>query len=202
MMRLIYIVPFCLALCSCKPKEMSLTELKSFIVDQDNGLQQSAEVNGTKVSVTFRPTDMWVDQEVHGGRVDEKTLDSLRQKYARYYYFILSVSKSDEEALHMTGDMDRYSQLVETMSFRMREYVTLTTTSQDTIPIGDFMMNRTYGLGSSTDILFSFDKEKALNDGWVQFNLNEFGLGLGNKRFRFATSDLENSPNVRFITMN
>lgn len=201
-MRPLCVTILCIALGSCHPKEMSVEELKLFLVDQDNGLQHSAEADGTKVFVTFRPIDLLIDQEVDGASVDKKTLISLRKKYSDFYYFILSVTKSDEEVLHLTGDMGKYSQLVETMSFRMQDYVTLTTASQDTIPVGDFMMNRTYGLGSSTDILFSFDKKKTLDDGWVQFNLDEFGFGLGNKRFRFAISDMENAPNVRFTTMN
>src|SRR5690606_20695983 len=124
--------------------------------------------------------------------------DSLRNRYSNYYYFILSISKNDEEVLHLLDDFKSYGQLVETMSFRMQDYVTLTTSDRDTIPTGDFMMNRTYGLGSSTDLLFAFNKEKSKNDDWVQFNLREFGLNLGRHSFRFSVEDLENVPSLKF----
>jgi hypothetical protein len=201
-MKKFYVVIICIALCNCKPQELTPAELQSFILDEENGLQQSAASGGAKVSVTYRPTDLWVDQEIDGEIVDRPTLDSLRKKYAGYYYFVLTVSNNEKEALHSVGDMETYSRLVETMSFRMPQYVTLTTTSQDTIPVGDFVLNRTYGLGSSTDILFAFNKEKIENNEWVQFNLNEFGLALGNQRFRFATSDLEDVPRVHFSMTN
>ncbi|HEY9006529.1 MAG TPA: hypothetical protein VIM75_10355, partial [Ohtaekwangia sp.] len=63
---------------------------------------------------------------------------------------------------------------------------------------GDFMLNRTYGMSNSTDLLFVFSKEKAKGKDWIQFNLNELGLGIGNQRFRFEMRDLENVPEVTF----
>jgi hypothetical protein len=102
-----------------------------------------------------------------------------------------------KEALHQTT-LDEYGDLLNTLSFRMHEYVSMTTAKQDTIPVGDFMLNRTFGMSSSTDVLFVFDRAKAKDVDWVQFNLNEFGLGVGNQRFRFDVDDLENAPQVNF----
>jgi hypothetical protein len=51
-------------------------------------------------------------------------------------------------------------------------------------------------LSKSTDLIFSFDKKKTKDQDWVQFNLNEFGLNTGNKRFRFNMKDLERVPTL------
>lgn len=193
-----YLAVICFTLYSCGPKEISKEELQSYILDEDNGLRKSAEFNGTNISVTYRPTDLWVDQEVGDKIVDKASIDSLRGKYSSYYYFIVSLSRNNKEALHQVASMSEYSEIVQTMSFRMPEHVTLTTTKQDTIPVGDFMLNRTYGLSSSTDILFAFNREKANGNSWVQFNLNEFGLGLGNQGFRFSIKDFEQTPILNF----
>jgi hypothetical protein len=109
----------------------------------------------------------------------------------------MSLSSNDKEALHQIAS-DQYSDLVQTLSFRMSNYVTLTTSVNDTIPVGDFMLNRTYGMSNSTDLLFVFNREKTKDTDWVQFNLNEFGLGIGNQRFRFDMHTLENVPEVAF----
>ncbi len=98
--------------------------------------------------------------------------------------------------------MTAYSDLVQTLSFRMSHYVTLTTAPADTIPVGDFMLNRTYGLSQSTDLLFVFNNEKVRGKEWIQFNLNEFGLGTGNQRFRFRTKDIETLPGIDFGNMS
>jgi hypothetical protein len=184
------------SLTSCGKKVLSPEELTAFVSNEENGYVQKYESNGTVVAVTYRPTDLLVHQEVGDRPTTAKTIDSLRNKYGKQYYFILSLSHDNKEALHQVGD--QYSEMVNTLSFRMGEYVTMTTAASDTIPVGDFMLNRTFGMSTSTDVLFVFDREKSKGQEWVQFNLNEFGLGVGNQRFRFKTKDLEDAPGIDF----
>jgi hypothetical protein len=80
----------------------------------------------------------------------------------------------------------------------MASYVTLTTALRDTVPVRDFVLQRTYGLGHSTDLLFAFNKEKASDAKWVEFNLKEFGMNMGYQRFRFKVKELEEVPQINF----
>lgn len=196
--RILFVCVVC-AVVSCAPGPLSKDELVAYIREQEHGLKQSVTLGNTTVEVQYRPTDLWVAQELNDGQPQPSQLDSLRKKYDRYYYFILSLSRNNKEALHQVEEgFGQYSELVQTLSFRMPEYVTLTTAAQDTIPVGDFMLNRTYGMSSATEVLFVFSREKAAGQDWVQFNLNEFGLGVGNQRFRFKRSDLEAVPALAF----
>jgi hypothetical protein len=191
-----------LTACSSTPEYLSPQELNKFILAEENGLKKVTEINGYRIEVINRPTDLWVHQEVGDEPVAEATLTQLRKKYSTYYYFIVSLSKNNKEALHqLEGGMGQYSELVQTLSFRMADYANLTTSAQDTIPVGDAMLNRTYGLSASTDLLFVFNKTKAEGKDWVQFNLNEFGMGVGNQRFRFKTKDIETVPQIDFVTI-
>ena len=184
---------------SCSgPQYLTPEELNKFILNVDNGLIQTAEINGYTLQVNYKPTDLWMHQEIGDDQVDESKMKSLRSKYDPYYYFVLNLSKNNKEALQVDGNFGQYSELVQTLSFRMNSYVNLTTSAQDTIPTADFILNRTYGLSSATSLLFVFSKEKAKANEWVQFNLNEFGLGIGNQRFRFRTEDLQNVPGINF----
>src|SRR5690242_3057900 len=135
-MRYFY-VGFIVLLFSCSGSDvLTPEELQSFILDEENDLVKTAEVNGYKIQVAYRPTDLWVQQETGDEPTDEATLTSLRKKYDSYYYFIVSLSKNEKEALHqVTGGMDQYSELVQTLSFRMAEHANLTTSAQDTIPV-------------------------------------------------------------------
>lgn len=190
-------------LVACSPSTMTEEELQAYVADVDHGLRQSVEVNGYKAELTYRPTDLWVKQEIGDKPVTSQEIEAFRKKYSSYYYFILSLSRDNKEALHtLDGGMGQYSELVQVLSFRMADYVTMTTSARDTIPVGDSMLNRTYGMSQSTDLLFVFNKEKAKDKDWVQFNLNEFGLGLGNQRFRFERKNLDNAPSIKFNTSN
>jgi len=194
------IVFFLMVLTRCgTPEFLSPAELNNFILEPKNGLVKTVEVNGYRIDVTFRPTDLWVHQELGENSMPFNEIEKLREKYDHYYYFILSLSRNNKEALHQVSEgMGKYSELVQVLSFRMPEYTTLTTAAYDTIPVADFMLNRTYGFNASTDLLFVFNREKAQGQSWVQFNLNEFGLGVGNHRFRFSNKDLDRAPGINF----
>lgn len=180
------------------PVYLSPEELNKYILDPDNGLIQKSEINGYSIQVYNKPTDLWVEQDIIGEHPNAADIKALRSKYNHYYYFIVDLSRDNKEALQVNGNMGRFSELVQTLSFRMGSYANMTTAKQDTIPLGDFILNRTFGLSSATSLLFVFNKEKAANVEWVQFNLNEFGLGVGNQRFRFKTKDLEEAPEINF----
>lgn len=190
-----------LCLLGCGTSEyLSEEELKGFVLDADHGVTKKHEVKGFQSTVTLRPNDLLILQETGGETtVDQLTLDRLRSKYKDYYYFILSLSKESKEAEYQAGGgFGQYSDLVQTLSFRMADYVNMTTNTQDTIPVGDYIYPRTYGMSSASTLMFAFNKEKTKNREWVQFNLKEFGLGIGNQNFRFNVADLEKVPNIKF----
>jgi hypothetical protein len=187
-----------LFLTGCTSGSMRREELVAFIEDADNGLRQEAQAGETRVEVCYLPTDIMVCQESGEQEVDTVKINGLKKKYAGYYYFRASFSRNNKEVLHQPGrGFDQYSDLVQNMSFRMPAYVNLTTDS-DTIPLADFMLNRTFGFSNATEILLAFNKEKASGKESLQLNMKEFGLNIGNQRFHFQVNDLEHAPRIKF----
>jgi len=145
----------------CRQKEFtSVDELSKFVADPKHGFVQEVEINNMKVRVAYRPTDLLVAQELGQSAVAVQAIEQSRKKYGQYYYFILSLSANNAEALTPSNGDGQYGELVQTLSFRMHDFVNLTTSASDTIPVGDFMLNRTYGLSQSTDVLFVFNRQK------------------------------------------
>ncbi|MEM8567077.1 MAG: hypothetical protein AAGF85_11490 [Bacteroidota bacterium] len=184
---------------SCTPSYLTEPELQAYIRESET-LTKTREYKGYQIGVSYKPIDLLIAQELGGEVAGSFTrLTELRKKYENYDYFILSLSKADKEALYKTsGGYDQFSDLVQTLSFRMASYVNLTTAGKDTIEVADYVFPRTYGMGSATNLMFVFNKEKTENDEWVQFNLKEFGMGLGNKNFRFRREDLDQVPKIDF----
>jgi hypothetical protein len=188
----------CIGACSSATQNTA-QELSEWIKSSGK-YTQATEVNNYRITVSYRPTDLLVSQELGETTPDAATVNSLRQKYSKYYYFVLSLSKDNKEALlPAKGALEQYSGMVNTLSFRMKEFVTLTTSQSDTIPVADFVLDRTYGLRPSTDLLFVFSNERSHGKDWVQFNLNELGLGVSDQRFRFKTEDLDEAPGIDFL---
>jgi len=197
-MKALYLVIVAMILCiaSCTPGPLTTEQYAAYIADEDNGLRKSVTSNGTTITVSYRPADLLVKQSL-AGSISPDVIKERRKQYSQYLYFVLGLSSGNRETLHATSG-DTYSGLLQTLSFRMNDFITLTTSAGDTIPVGDFMLNRTYGMGTSTDVLVVFSGEKVKGREWIQFNLNEFGLVAGNQRFRFDVKDLRESPAVRF----
>lgn len=185
-------VSLLLILCCCSSRPVSVKQIEEYITNEANGLKKTVQMDESTISIAYRPTDLIIQQEISDEHLSSLEVDSIKRKYSDYHYFVVNISRRGKEALRMV-DNDEYGELFQTMAFRMPQYVSLTTGS-DTILLVDYAIHPTYGASKSTDLMFVFDK---LNDSdWIQFNLNEFGLGLGNHRFRFMKRDLAMVPSL------
>jgi hypothetical protein len=176
---------------------MSESELARY-VSQDDHLTKTASSDQITLQVTYKPTDLLVAQELKN--VNSPTIaqvNEARNKYKDHYYFILSFHNGDNEVLNspLLGQSN-FTELLETMSFKMGEFVDLTTSRNDSIPVADYIFNRTFGFSNSTDLLFVFDRTRAIDSEWIQINVDEFGLGMGNRSVRFNIRDLEMTPKI------
>ncbi len=179
------------------PKELPEKQLFEFILNESNGLCQKKQTNGIDISLYYKPTGLLVAQEA-----DEKTnseeIEQLENKYGNYAYFILDLAAGGKNALYATsGSMGAFSENLQTLAFRMDQYVNLTTSVNDTIPVADFIYPRMYGMSKSATVMFVFSKEKIHDSEWVSFNLNEFGMLTGDQQFRFKTKDIEAVPKLK-----
>jgi hypothetical protein len=177
----------------------TVEELQHYVLNEGNGAVKQTRVNGIDLQVIYRPTDLLAERELRSQPSHEK-IDAVLKKYTGYYYFVLNISKDSKEVLIDKND-GSFGDLISTLSFRMADYVTLTTQIA-TIPVSDFIFDRTYGYGAATSILFVFDKKETLGSDWIQLNIGEFGMGLGNPSFRFLVEDLENVPRISFVKGN
>jgi len=188
-----------LLMAACHPEYLTEQEFRDYIADPDNGLKQEKHIKDIQVSVTYRPQDLLVAQELDGAVANAESLSQLQGKYKDYSYFVLSLSRDDKAVLYSMADgQDQFSQRLQILSFRMHDLVNLTTSQSDTIPVADYIFNRTFGKGTADNLLFVFSRESMEGREWVQFNLEEMGLGIGNHSFRFQMKQIDRTPKLRF----
>jgi len=187
------------SLCSCgRPEYLSVDELKRFIMDVDNGLVKTIASGSFEMKVMYRPTDLMVLQQVGdaSAQAASEKIQMAREKFGAYYYFVVRFSESGHDVLDPGArGLNGFSDLMQTVSFRMAEYVSLST-PKDTIAVADYVYDRAYGMGQGTEVLFVFDKSKTAGQEWIDLNVNEFGLGTGKQTVRFNVQDLEAAPKI------
>ncbi len=182
-----------LVLWSCGNSVKSSEELQEYVRNEKNGLNKQKTFGPVDVRVTYRPPDLLVAQETRGDVSDLSLVDSLRNGYGRFAHFVLSLSANGKEVetYNLQGG---FGDRVTTLAFGMKEYVYLLSDQRDTIPVADYFYQRTYGVGGASELLFAFDRSKIEQGDWFQFVVDEFGLGVGNTRFRFDVGDLRKTP--------
>jgi hypothetical protein len=150
------------------------------------------EINGIKVRLDYVPHQLLVWQEMRSQpSMDSLKISRFQKKFSGQYYFRLSYSKSNKEVIRQLGSYDKYSDLVQVMSFEMGKYVCLYSDKKDTIPLSDFVFDQEYGMNNANKLLLEFKKERLENSNIIDIDVREFGLGIGNTRFEFRKRDID-----------
>lgn len=184
--------------CACK-RQLDKEAYVEYINDPKNGLIKEKNVNHVQMKLWYKPTGFLVEQHIGNNKPTPGLIDSLRKHYAQYMYFVLSMSKNNQEILnHLAADRARFGAMVNQLAFGMGEKVTLVQNHEDTLQLADYHYARMYGVGTSTDILFAFKKGKLEKNGELVFYLQDFGLLTGNTKYKFRNKDIINIPELKF----
>ena len=174
-------------------------ELWSYVKDMDNGYYYERQIGNVVYTLTFRPTDVLV-QQVLGDIYSEKEVDSLREKYDDYLYFNLGMSANGQELLNsMAGDGNAFGSMVNQLVFGMAERVHLISQKRDTIPMADYIYPRVYGMSNNTNILLVYPKDTELFKGdYIHFTIEDLGLYTGEVGFKISSKKLKDQPKLNF----
>jgi hypothetical protein len=189
-----------LLLISCQNNTFdTVEEITTDINEEDHQYRYSKTINGVKYELTYRPTDLLVNQEV-GNKKNKKEIELLRKKYSKYMYFNLSMSLNDRELLsNVAGDKQKFGQMVNDLAFGMDQKVHLFTKEKDTLSMADFVYPRMYGMSKSTVIMIVYPRDKKyLNNEYLNFTIEDLGLYTGEIKFKIDTKAIVNEPQLRF----
>ncbi len=199
-MGIIFALALAFILTSCQQKTFDTKEaLMAYVSDINNGYTQHKSVNGTDFSITYRPTDMLVSQEMTE-EMSRAQIDSLRNKYESYLYFNLSLSKNNREILsNMSNSRGEFGAMVNQLAFGMRDKVHLISQKRDTLDLLDYVYPRLYGMGQATDIIFVYPKDEKLMQGeFVHFTIGDIGINTGEVGFKIPVEGIKNEPKLKF----
>lgn len=195
-----YMLIICLLLCSCSERHFDTEQqLWSYVKKERNGYVQHKSVNGVSYTLTYRPSDLLVKQELKRDQ-PHSAIDSLREKYNNYIYFSLSMSRNNQELLSsVAGDRQRFGKMVNQLAFGMADNVHLYTSKKDTIPMADYSYPRMYGMSGNTTMLFVYPRDAALlEEDYFNFTVGDIGFQTGELSFKIMTEHIKNEPKLKF----
>lgn len=204
MKRLLIVLTAILA-CSCSSKSFETEqELWSYIKNPDHGYLQQKNVNGYDFSLLYKPTDLLVKQELSEdleGEKRQQKIKELREKYSKYMYFSLSMSKNGQELLSTTPkNRNEFGSMVNQLAFGMADKVHLFTQQKDTLNLLDYNYPRMYGMGGATNMLFVYPRDrKYLQDEYLNFSIEDLGTYTGEVKFKIKTKNINREPQLTSI---
>ncbi|TWI85735.1 hypothetical protein IQ13_0900 [Lacibacter cauensis] len=170
-------------------------ELLSYLNKGSNGYSQEILSNNVSIKLTYQPTSLMVQNELDEQvQFSKKVIDSLQKKYEGSYYFHLEFSKNGKEAIRQMDGFTDYSVLLQTLAFQMGDHIVLTTHQKDTVALGDYYFDQTYGMSSSNRLLISFDRSVIKKSDKLKIHIGECGFGTGDVKFEFERDRLDNAP--------
>jgi hypothetical protein len=194
------IMSLCLIVTACRQATFDTKqELVAYITNIDNGLTQQKTINGVDFTVTYRPTDLLVQQELTENPTREQ-VTQLRKKYSKNIYFNLDMGIEGKEILSAkVGNKMKFTALVDQLAFDMAEKVYLLRRNKDSVPLLDHVYPRLYGMGKSTNMLLVFELDpNSIQDEPLRLVIKDLGLGTGDVAFSLDAKKIAEQPSLEF----
>jgi hypothetical protein len=110
----------------------------------------------------------------------------------QYQYYTLSISPRKQKILN--GEFSRYSQLIQTLAFKMSAFCHLEYEDGTEAPLVNSSLDRTFESDGSHRIMLVFERPREACN--VTLVVNEFGMQTGTMRFSFSQEALTTTPTV------
>lgn len=178
-------------------KQLKHSEFTRYVTNVDNGLVVTQEVNNVKADLQYWPQQLLAYQEVKGqDSIDIKEYTSALENYEQYHYLKLKLSTNGQGILHAhVRDRNKYSQLVNRLSFAMGQYAYLIQQPTDTLEFIDCHIPRYYGHSNSTDLMLIYKRDRSLT-GDLRFQLKDLDLGTGELSFVIEQKAIKSIPKL------
>ncbi len=178
-------------LCACG-ETLSHEELLRYIQEPANGLTRKEEQGLLRASLTYRPADLLVWQELGDkSEIHDSLLRNAEERYDAYWYFILSLSQDGRDPL---GGGPALADNLQKLSFELDRYVYAVIDQSDTIFLSDYYTPRLFGISGAAPVLLAFRKKGSFEQLDVIFQ----GFGGAGMRFPFSRRDIDRIPRLDF----
>lgn len=181
-----------LLLFSCQNRPTTKAELLNFIRDSKNGLQKEKKIGMISATLTCMPLQLLTVAKKSSKKVSTPFVTLFKNDKQ---FFVWSLSANNRELLKQL-DYNRYSELIQVLSFRMSEFVKLIPDKGNAIMPEICQFQQTFGISRSNNLLIVFRKKELQTSGHFTIRIAEFGLNTGTLDYDFNAKDIKELPTL------
>jgi hypothetical protein len=135
---------------------VSEAELKSYILNPENGLIVTRNKNDVAIDVLYRPSVLVSALQIDGITDKEQRNKTIKQ-FDSLTYFIIRLSRNGQEIENaFVSDPEKFSKVISYLSSAVAGNIYLTTPN-DTLRALDAVYTRMFGAATATSVMAVFD---------------------------------------------
>lgn len=171
---------------SCNPKIKNKVDLLIYINNHKNGLMDTLKKSDVTAKVKWQPWQLIANRL---STVKNKQIVNS-EMFSENLYFILSFSSKNKEVIRQLP-FDKYSEMVQVLSFRMSKFISAKPDEGISVAPAECLFQQTYGMTDANMLLIIFNKRDLIGCKDLTISIKEFGLGIGNLKFRLNADKIE-----------
>ncbi len=180
---------------SCAKEQVTVDELKSYVMDSKNGLRKSATKNGITIEAIYRPTELVLAQQLDG-IINLNERQEIKERISNLTYFILKLSNNNKTLeTKYISDPGSLQALNSYLSSDIKDNISLITEGE-TIPTLDIVYTPSFEASSFTNIMIVFKGDLNTEGNFVVLRLTDDFLGIGIIEFTFNLSHIKKAPTL------
>jgi hypothetical protein len=174
---------------------VSEAELKSYILNPENGLIVTRNKNDVAIDVLYRPSVLVSALQIDGITDKEQRNKTIKQ-FDSLTYFIIRLSRNGQEIENaFVSDPEKFSKVISYLSSAVAGNIYLTTPN-DTLRALDAVYTRMFGAATATSVMVVFDTNAKDLEGTVNLHFDDTELGLGLNEFEFDADNIKKTPTL------
>ncbi len=187
-----FLLVLCVLVLACQShKEVSLEDVRQYMLEESNGLYKKIEIGKTKFEAFYKPTDLLVGQDMGETKNGQKA-KQLYGDYAKQLYFVVNIG-------HDGKDMEWYTAHLKEQSLAsdLGPYFQLYADEGREIALKGYIMPTLAGVSDKSTFLLAFDEAPKKSEK-LTLHIDEMGFETGEVKFDFKVEDLARVPKINW----
>lgn len=173
-------------------------ELKTYIVNPENGLIKKKNIGKVAIAVQYQPIDFLLAKEFNGNHFSKEEYKKRQKELdgAQYYHLKIGIQEQGKNIInHNLQDANQLQERLYYLSYKMDDDIQLID-GRDTLRPMLFHFERSYDLAPYNSFVLAFDQRQQQKNTDKTFILDIPFLGTGPIKLLFSGNSINNLPKL------
>jgi hypothetical protein len=172
---------------------VSVRELQQYMLDNENGLTKTIVNKNISASLFYQPGELVMRQELKS-KGQDTTVDQIDANPGRYAYFILRLSRDNEDFLNEFARRDEvYPVALRFFSERIKDHLLLSFGGR-TLKPEDVTLIQSFGISDHTDVMIAYHTDGLQKEENFKVVLSNSEFVPGFYEFKFRAKEIRCIP--------